>query len=251
MGLLHQLDLESLASIVRSFAAVYPRAWALLATNSLDTPVIGLLARADDGRFDMSEVRGRLARQSFEDGVAAYGIVDEWALLGSLVAGPDALARLAAGAALNTDDRPIVAYRAPRTAYVPDSTPRERLIALLQRMAIAPNDLIEPHPRLDDFSIRLAAYWRARDSFIEAGRDVQASTDVRRSSKGRAPLVAVLRISPDFRPAYDPLLRMAGVLAPTDPRLARELLSELMRLQPARGEAAEALRQLPTGATER
>ena len=54
----------------------------------------------------------------------------------------------------------------------------------------------------------------------------------------------VLRISPDFRPAYDPLLRMAVALADSDPTAARTLLDELQRLQPARPEALLALRVL-------
>jgi spermidine synthase len=60
----------------------------------------------------------------------------------------------------------------------------------------------------------------------------------------QAPLLEVLRVSPDFRPAYDPLLRMAGELANMDVQGARELLTELVRLQPARGEAAAMLRRL-------
>jgi len=60
----------------------------------------------------------------------------------------------------------------------------------------------------------------------------------------RAPLLSVLRISPDFRPAYDPLLRMAYGLAPSDSGAARELLAQLVREQPARPEASEALRAL-------
>ncbi len=60
----------------------------------------------------------------------------------------------------------------------------------------------------------------------------------------REPLLAVLRISPDFRPAYDPLLRMAAALAPRDAAAARALLLDLIRLQPARPEAARALQQL-------
>ena len=46
---LHQLDLDTLRSIVRSFITVYPEGWAMLATNSLDTPVLGLVARRDGG----------------------------------------------------------------------------------------------------------------------------------------------------------------------------------------------------------
>lgn len=54
----------------------------------------------------------------------------------------------------------------------------------------------------------------------------------------------MLRSSPDFRPAYDPLLRMAAALARIDAPAAQALLSDLVQLQPARPEAAQALRAL-------
>jgi spermidine synthase len=63
-------------------------------------------------------------------------------------------------------------------------------------------------------------------------------------SQVREPLLAVLRISPDFRPAYDPLLRMAAALARIDPPAGRTLLTELRQAQPSRPEAAQALREL-------
>jgi spermidine synthase len=45
----------------------------------------------------------------------------------------------------------------------------------------------------------------------------------------REGLLGVLRISPDFRPAADPLLRMAAALNERDPAAARALLAEVMR----------------------
>jgi spermidine synthase len=60
----------------------------------------------------------------------------------------------------------------------------------------------------------------------------------------REPLLAVLRVSPDFRPAYDPLLSMAMALARSDASGARALLGELTRLQPARSEAVQLLARL-------
>jgi spermidine synthase len=63
-------------------------------------------------------------------------------------------------------------------------------------------------------------------------------------SQVREPLLAVLRTSPDFRPAYDPLLRMATALGRIDAATARALLTELQHAQPSRPEAAQALREL-------
>jgi spermidine synthase len=232
---LHQLDVWTLRSIVKSFLSVYPRGWAILASNSLETPVFGLVGRADGARIDVAVVRDRLAR------VALPGLEDELALLGSFVAGPEALQRFGGSAAVNTDDHPVVAYRAPRITYAPDSRPGDRLIAVLRELSIEPAQLIVAPPD-QAWPLRLAAYWQARNRFIESGRDVRLSPNVREMlAQVREPLLSVLRISPDFRPAYDPLLAMATALAPTDARGAGALLRELTRIQPGRGEARQAL----------
>ncbi len=62
------------------------------------------------------------------------------------------------------------------------------------------------------------------------------------------PLLSVLRVSPDFRPAYDPLLAMAQALARSDVSAARTLLGELTQLQPARHEATQLLSLLGSAA---
>jgi spermidine synthase len=241
---LHQLDLETLRSIVRTFLAVYPHAWAMLATNSLDTPVLGLVGRKDADRFDAEQVRERLTGASMRRSPAEFGITDDFAVLGSFVAGPHALQRFAGDAPFNTDDHPVVAYRAPRITYVPDSLPRDRLIALLREVEISPDELISA-PRDAAWASQLSAYWAARDRFIEMGRDVQPTSNVRRMlAQVHDPLLSVLRISPDFRPAYDPLLRMATTLGRIDVTAARTLLMELKEAQPLRPEAAQALREL-------
>ncbi len=241
---LHQLDLETLRSIVKSFLAAYPGGFAMLASNSLETPVLGLIGRGDDGRFDVAALRARALDASFEQRLAEVGIEDEFALWGSFVSGPQALQRFAANAPANTDDHPVVAYLAPRATYVPDSSPRERLMELLGELALQPAELVEP-PQESGWSSRLAAYWVARDLFIEAGRDVMPASDVRTMlAQVREPLLAVLRTSPDFRPAYDPLLRMAAALSAIDEAAARALLAQLADIQPARPEASRVLDEI-------
>lgn len=240
----HQLDLGTLRSIVRSFVAVYPTSWAIVASNSLETPVLGLVARRDQGRFDLAGLRDRLSRLAPPDRLAELGLEDELAVLGSAIAGPGALSRFAGNAAANTDDHPIVAYTAPRATYAPAEAPRDRLIALLHQLSIEPGELVLPtaDPSWRD---RLAAYWTARNRFVESGRDVRPSPRVTEMlAQVREPLLSVLRISPDFRPAYDPLLAMAAALARSDVAGARALLDELRRIQPARSEAVRLLAAL-------
>ncbi len=244
---LHQLDIATLRSIVRSFIAVYPNSWAMLATNSLETPVLGLVARRDASVFRLPELRAGLARGATSRRLEDFGLTDELALLGGFVAGPASLGRLAANAPLNTDDRPVVSYRAPRITYVPDSLPRDRLSALLQEVHIEPGELVASGSEAA-WPRRLAAYWRARDRFIEVGRDVRPSADLPRMlAQVREPLLSVLRISADFRPAYDPLLRMALALRRSEATAAHALLADLAQVQPWRPEARMALRELNVG----
>jgi spermidine synthase len=66
-----------------------------------------------------------------------------------------------------------------------------------------------------------------------------------------AQVLSVLRISPDFRPAYYPLLSMARALARSDVSGARTLLGELRQLQPARSEAIQLLALLDAQAPAR
>lgn len=123
---LHQLDLATLRSIVAAFVTAFPGGFAMPATHSLETPVLGLVGRADTRRFELGALQKRLADASPALRTAAVGLPDSFAVLGSFVAGPAALARFAGDAPVNSDDHPVVSYRAPRITYAPDSLPRER-----------------------------------------------------------------------------------------------------------------------------
>ncbi len=238
---LHQLDLDSLRSIVRSFLAVYPDATAMLATNSLITPTIGLVGRRDAAGINPAQVRDRINGAHLLHEPQEFGLPDEYAVLGSFVAGPRALARFAGNAALNTDDHPVVAYRAPRITYAADSSPADRLLTFVQAVAIAPAELLDRRAEPES-SARIAAYWRARDRYLAAGRNVQPVADPRRMiEQVGGPLLAVLRLSADFRPAYDPLLQMAALLDSMDPAAARALLVQMQAAAPDRPEAAQLL----------
>jgi spermidine synthase len=242
---LHQMDLDTLRSIVRSFLAVYPQGMAMLATNSLDTPVVGLLARQDDRPLRLTDARQRLRNARLERPAADYGFFDEWAVLGSLVAGPRALQAWSAGAPLNTDDHPIVAYLAPRITYAPTSLPRDRLLQWLEQLPGDARDAVDTGDN-NETATRLQAYWSARQRFLLAGRDVRPSNDARRMlQQVQGPLLEVLRTSPDFRPAYDPLVAMAQGLARSDPTAAAALLHQLQRIAPAGLQAGQALAALP------
>ena len=241
---LHQLDLDTLRSIVQAFITVFPEGRAILASNSLETPVLGLIGRSNQGDFNLEKIRQHLANSALPKSPADFGIEDDFALLGSFVAGPEALAHFAGNATANTDNHPIVAYLAPRITYAPESLPRDRLITLLHEFSGEPAEMINATTDMT-WSRRLANYWTARNHYIEAGRAVRPSANVQDMlSQVQEPLLAVLRLSPEFRPAYEPLLRMATMLSQTDLPAALALLKELTQIQPERPEAEQAYSQL-------
>jgi spermidine synthase len=168
---------------------------------------------------------------------------DEFALLGGIIAGPASLAEFSADAPLNLDDRPVVAYLAPRITYEPDSAPRDRLLELLQTLHVEPREIFGEVDA--GWSRRLSNYWAARDAYLDAGRRVQPTGDVRGMlAQVRDPLLSVLRISPDFRPAYEPLVQMARALGQSDAVEARSLLITLAAVRPEWPEASNALAEL-------
>jgi spermidine synthase len=246
---LHQLDLDTLRSIVRSYLAVYPHAIAILASQSLETPVIGLMSRRDGEPWSAPDLIAAPAALRLPMSAEAFGLGEpggeSLAVLGAVVASFSSLQPWSASAPLNTDDRPVVSHLAPRVTYATQERPAERLLTLLQAWSARPAELLTPASAAT-WGPRAQAYWQARDRFIQAGMQVRSNADVRDMlEQVRAPLLGVLRTSPDFRPAYEPLVGMATALAPLDLAGARQLLAQLMQLQPRWPEAAQALAALP------
>ncbi|MBW8845072.1 MAG: spermidine synthase [Burkholderiales bacterium] len=220
---LHQLDLDTLRSITAAFLQAFPDGAAVLASNSLDTPTVGLVGRAGGTRFKPDRPVPELARR--------FGLAGDFAVLGSFIADTAALRRFAGDAPLNTDDRPWVAYRAPRITYAPDSAPRDRLLALLGEVHVDTATLLTtPDASL---AARLTAYTEARRGYLDLGRRTAPSADpaVMLARVGPS-LLAVLQHSPDFQPAAEPLRRLAQALAPRDPATAQRLLSSLADIRP-------------------
>jgi spermidine synthase len=223
---LHQMDLGTLRSIVAAFLAVYPDGIAVLAGNSLDTPVLGLIARPDEPAIDLAAVRTRLARLAGAPQLAAARLDDEFAVVGSVLAGPATLARFAQGATANTDDRPVVVHQAPWATYAPPSTPRERLLQLLDELQPRATELLRTSHGTE--ADRMQAYWAARRRYLDFGATVRPAADPGEMLRRvQAPLLDLLRASPEFRPACEPLVAMARALRDSDPQRAQAIATAL------------------------
>jgi spermidine synthase len=241
---LHQLDKATLKSIVSSFMKIYPQAVGMLANNSLDTPVIGLIGTPGNmPDFHLPTVKARLEAFALnsvqKDRLGAMQISDEFALIGSMVAGPSALREFSRGAELNTDDRPIINQLAPRVIGTESALVRHQLIALMSNLRVDSQQILSASSETSDHS-RLGAYWEARKQFLATGVSVKQSNDVKTMlAQIQQPLMKIVKTSADFRPAYDPLLNMSKVLATADPKAAQNLLRQLTENNPNRTEAAE------------
>jgi spermidine synthase len=229
---LHQLDLATLRSIVQSYLAAFPQARAVLATNSLSTPVIGLVSHRRGEAFAARSGAG------FTVPARDFGLPDDLSVFGSFIAGPASLSRFAQGAPWNSDDRPAVAWMAPRATYGDMPAPAVRFLTLLDAWQVAPGEIIASQadtpadaPSRAKAESRLAAYLKARRRFLAAGLAVHADTDPGRMlAQVREPLLAVLRISPDFAPAREPLLRLAEALQRRDPEASAAVERDLQAL---------------------
>jgi len=111
---LYGLDEPSFRTLVATFHSVFPQALVLRPRGSREVLLLG-------------------AETAFSLGLSA----DDEEVLGAIVAGPADVAAFAAGAPLNTDDRPLVELRAPRTRYAP----KERATELLRALAGRPTGL--------------------------------------------------------------------------------------------------------------
>lgn len=236
---LHQMDVETLRSIVAAYLAVFPEGKAVLASNSLDTPVLGLVARPGMPRFELDALRARLhpPQPELRQLLSSAGLDDEFGLLGSALAGSVTLQRFAQGAAVNSDDRPVVTHRAPWATYAPASQPRQRLHELISSWRVEPGEWLQPADPI--FEQRLQRYWDVRRRYLELGLATVPDPDpVMMLDRLQQPLLGLLRDSPEFRPAADPLRALAAAVRPRDPGRADDLLRQLERLQPQRQDPA-------------
>jgi spermidine synthase len=242
---LHQLDLPTLRVIIRTFQAEFPNSNAYLAQFSIETPLVALIGSAAPRTYPGNWLQTRLHDEMLRARLASVDLKDETALFGLFLGGSKTLAAFAGSGPVNSDDRPIVAFEAPRAAYASSEPPGLRLIDLVHAMRPESGDVLDAKSDSTE-GHRLADYWRARDRFLEIGVHMPRGADTSSFIAQIAPqLIDVARMSADFDAAYGPVLAMAQSIARTDPAQARRLLEQLDLANPARHDAQRLLDALP------
>jgi len=150
------------------------------------------------------------------------------------------LANFAGKGPLNTDNQPIIIFKAPQFAYTENEPAYVRLLALLDDFDPEPNEILQI-AKTGDGRIthdRLRAYWAARNRFLHAGVGIRQTASIEQMlHQVQEPLLSIVRQSPDFEAAYNPLLAMAQKLHRRNPDAARRLLIELEAANPIRQDA--------------
>jgi spermidine synthase len=223
---LHQMDNDTLRSIVGSFVQVYPNAVAVLANNSIDTPVIGLIGRGDDSGFFIRDIQVRLNSMNDSHLLSRSELRDTNSVLGVMVADSESLRHFAQSVPANTDDKPIVNHMAPWTTYLAASLPKQRLSELLNVLWIKPEAVIQELGSED--AKTYVAYWQARSAYLKLGMEISAMNDPQKildQVQGR--LLQILRNCPTYSPARTTLLQLANAVQLSDPSRAQALQASL------------------------
>jgi spermidine synthase len=243
---LYQLEMDMLKVIVKTFLKVFPNGQAYLAHYSIDQPIIGLVGAKQSLRFPENWYRKRVQGRGLQRHMAGFGYDSVYSLLGTFMAGSHVLGEFTKDSPVNTDEYPIVLFRAPRFVYGSPKPAKQRLKALLA--AFSP---LDPECILSDMiteedhmaRTRLSAYWSARDAYVALGMDAERTSDVIQLHRTISnPLLEVVKKSVDFSAAYFPLISIAYDIYPYDREASYQLLTDLARANPRRREA-DILRQ--------
>lgn len=238
---LYQLDLPSLRAIIRSFLEAYPNASAWLNHYSVRTPMLALVGTRDQGALDIEALTARLDDPAMAAVARPLGFVAPIDLLGQYVGGARALAAFAGEGPRNTDDSPFVTFDARRNIRALTAPPWAALLDVIHEISPDARELL-PEERHGGLRERLASYWRARDRFLEVGAALRGDPRGRALVDAAAPgLLETLRISPEFEPAYGPLIGMARSLIAQDRDEATKLLRSIDAAAPERRLAREML----------
>jgi len=241
---LYQLDLPSLRAIIRGFLDVYPDGSAWLNHYSVRTPMLALVGRRDRGNLDLHTLAERLADPAVRAVVHPIGFEGPMEVLGQYVGGSRTLGAFAGEGPRNTDDYPFVALDAQRNVRALAAQPSALLLAVLGELRPDSAELLQnvdrasPDTSVVAMSARLTAYWQARNRFIEAGAALRGDPRGLALVNAAAPaLLESIRMSPEFDPAYHPLMSMARSLIASNRAAAEHLLHEIDAAAPSRKEA--------------
>jgi len=126
-----------LGTLVASFRAVFPHATIHYFTNAV-TNFFLLVGTPDPLRVDADAIAVRMREPAVAADLEAIGLPDPYRVAASLLVSEEGTRRLARGARLHTDDRPILDYRTPYRLFRPTAGPRLEDLLAVSRLGVRP-----------------------------------------------------------------------------------------------------------------
>ena len=224
---LFQMDTATLRAIVAAYLAVYPDAKAVLVSNSMDSPAIGLISKKEapwplvsamDEKWLDPDMAQRLTQAHFSNPFEVWGTV---------VADSHSLREFTTGVKPNTDDHLQVSFKAPWVTYAPQDTPRDRLAQVLSLWSAEP-EALEPLTT----QANLRAYTQAHKLYLQMGLKIKADSDPFLLLNAiKEDLFGLLQLSPTFSPADETLRKLANAVAPLHPELSQSVTIRLNKIK--------------------
>jgi spermidine synthase len=231
---LYQTDERTLRAILGTFRAVFSETRLWLLRLNLETPVVGLTGRTAAGVANPESLYDPLDDELFAQQVNRGGLRNALRELG--LGEPAQLASLLVSLAPDqlpaevqaTDNRPVVAFLAPRAGFTDAAKPYATLFKLLE-WARVPRLDEQDWPGLSAASLeRLQSILAARDKYLGALR-LEAEG---RPGEAREALVESARLSADFTTGYAHAITLAVQMSRDNPAEARRLLERLAAARP-------------------
>jgi spermidine synthase len=208
---LHQLDPETLRSIVATFVDVFPETHSWLALYNVESPALGLLGRT--GETPLSVDLAGLVEQTRDAAFAPVVLQDPRDLFAAYMLDHEALVRLSEGAALNTDLRPTVLFDAPKSGQA--RLGATNLEVLAEYVTPYPEGLVSGDAGFGDFrgqtsafAIALGFYLRAETILADKGTPGEPMPQTAVEA-----YVNAYRTAPEFAPPRGRLRQQIEMLA--------------------------------------
>ncbi len=238
---LHQMDIQTVRLIARTFLAVFPDTQAWLLRFNVEVPVIGLVGYTTPPPCDPKWIEEHLDNERLGTELRAFALADSIRFFGHCLAGPDELHAFAGTGPFNTDDRPVVQFLAPRQKAASATDIHQRLATLLRLRQ--PGSSCWPSA-VGESAAHFIAVWRdyvsARDVYLEGLIDEAEG----RQQSAMDAFVESARLCREFTAGYAQCLTFVSLLAPSQPGQARKLLERLAEAQPAIPVARQMLERL-------
>ena len=224
---LFQMDTQTLRSIIAAYQSVYPQAKAVLVSNSLDSPAIGLISIKDAPWPRISDVEKKWLDPEMALSARQARFSDPFELWGSVVADSQSLREFTNGVMPNTDDHLQVSFKAPWVTYAPQETPRDRLKEVLSLWSVEPD---ASEPLATQSSLR--AYSQAHKLYLQMGLKIKANSDPFLILNSiQEDLFDLLNISPQFHPAFETLDTLARAVAIQHPDVSESVMKRLNKIK--------------------